>query len=123
VLSRQIYKWALFGVQCAPCFSVPRTQHPSTVHSTYMKWHSVAESRRKTTRLPFALRNNTLCRDPKEPTYVHCIFYAISSPVRSTSAFGFAMIKSLYITNASINTLKVIDQELQTLIQLFWIRY
>jgi hypothetical protein len=35
VLSQQIFKLALFGAQCAPCFSVPRTQHPSTVHSTY----------------------------------------------------------------------------------------
>ena len=36
VLSRQIFKLAHFGAECAPCFSVPRTQHPSTVHSTYM---------------------------------------------------------------------------------------
>ena len=60
---------------------------------------------------------------PKNQHHVHCIFYVISAPVRSTSAFGVAIIKSVYITKAAINTLMVIDHELQNLIHLFWIRH
>jgi hypothetical protein len=60
---------------------------------------------------------------PKNTTYVRCILYAISGPVGSTSAWGVAIIISVYITLAANNTLMVIDQDLQNLIQLFWIRH